>query len=358
MTSLRTLFPLAAALALAAPVFAQKTYTAQSQMVDLNIAGGSSGNTYFIQGNIQWSFSGDCAGTPASRLVTTSATFTSRSCSGGGSNTGQPCNSANAPATPTPTDAEIVAALTAGGGANWSNAEKATFYCGGTITRTGTLQLTRTGLSGSGTWKFNYNVSASTDVLAAETCWTSETTTNGVNVNCNGFAAGESVAKKSSGSWTTKYSFSMQTTDPLTGLPVSRCQNTTAYLEIQDPITLAWSTAQSQPVDTSVVDGSQDFTYYGNAGQNGASQAIGLLHAPGRLAAALASDILLSDNFGGNDEAMTERSLMVPFSFNIASNPGSYRVRVQGTIKGNVGTVDAGFNVAESFNVIGAPNCQ
>jgi hypothetical protein len=55
-----------------------------------------------------------------------------------------------------------------------------------------------------------------------------------VNINYNGFAAGESVLQKSSGSWTTKYSFSMTTTDPDSGLPVSRCQGTTAYLERQD----------------------------------------------------------------------------------------------------------------------------
>lgn len=352
-------------LAMVALTSSQKVTTAQSQMIHLNIAGGGSSSTFFIQGTTRWAFDDVCAGTPASELVNTLATIASTSCTGGLS----PCNPANAPATtPTPTTAEILAKLTSGGGASWSNAEKATFYCGGTITRTGTLQLTSKGLDGSGTWKFNYDISASTETIAPKTCWVSETATNGVNINYNGFAAGESVQKRNSGSWRTKYSFSMlsRAND---GSVVSRCVNTVAYLEVQGAGG-AWSILDSQSVDTSNVittelDNSEnlvpfDVFYYGNAGQAGGSAALSLLHAPGRKSAEFVSTIVKNDDdFAGNDADLCQRAILQGAGFNIKSTPtpGVYQVRVTGTIKGNVGTVDAGFNVATSFNVIGEPTC-
>ena len=51
------------AIVIVAVASAQKTYTAQSQMIQVNISGGGTSNTFIIQGNTKWSFNDTCAGT-------------------------------------------------------------------------------------------------------------------------------------------------------------------------------------------------------------------------------------------------------------------------------------------------------
>lgn len=277
------------------------------------------------------------------------------------------------PATPELTPDEFVAALTTGGDANWSNPERAQFYCGSTVVREGSLQKTIVVVDG-GKWTFKFKIDASTESLTAELCWTKDETVNGVDVRCSGFAAGESVLVQSGKKTTLKYSFSMTELDAVSGLPVSRCAETTAYLEIQNPTTMAWTTVgEPQPVDFSVVSDQHvvgqdtsgndilapfDFDYFGNAGLTGNLPTVDYVHADGHLQPASAKNIMEIDTFPDNDGTYPERAIMQPFQFNDLNAPGTYRVRVQGTIENNVAAVEESFEVSETFTIVNGHTCS
>jgi len=358
----------AALLALAAaPAFAQ-SQTAQSAMVQVT----PTNTAYEVVETVTWTFQRGTHNEPGTamlaytNLLTSGPTFVS--CGGNAS----ACGAANAPApatiaaaTPAPDDVKLQQA---------AQAERCTFFLGGTLSgpATYTQEATVNGANGNGNWKYKwtYTIAPINATVAAQTAWTSEETGGTVDVGFEGFVASESFLKQSSRN---KYSFTM-----IDG-GVTRARNVTATLQQSDGLG-GWADIGT-PVDLNNVDtdgdtvadglaivpASSNFSYFGNVGVFGNSAVFGALHATGRKSANGVDEILNgisdgspSDNFAGNNNDLAAGNVHTgPFAslFEDFSGDGDYQIKISGVLKGNAGAgADIGFSVTSTQIVLGG--CQ
>jgi hypothetical protein len=183
----------------------------------------------------------------------------------------------------------------------------------------------------------------------AGTGWTMTETTPGGVVEItlsNIFVASESYVLKGKGKskWDNKFSFTMTTTgvDEFgSEITVSRLNGLTIEL-LKDGEVLGAITP-----DHTVQFGA-DWYYEANGGVFGNPLVQGDL-----LSDDMVSNILLADNFAGNDGVGGERAMVDDITLPVIAEAGTYCVRISGVIKGNSFICDEPFEVTGTLVVIG-----
>jgi hypothetical protein len=327
------------------PMAFAQTQTAQSIMVDLTY---DNGTTYQIEGTITWTFDRGTSASPDCAMNAYTHAW-----------------DGNSPAITTGSGADpgAVTAPAPDGGKlqNHAQAERCTFFCGGTLTSTSYTQTVNQARG----WKrtFTYNITPISASVAADTCWTSEETGGTVDVGFTGFVCSESFQKQTSRS---KYSFTL----------ASRVSNVEVALQKLDGST--WSTIQG-PVFVPEADpttgllpvtpATEDFHYFANSGFFGNSAVFGALHyangksenSVGKILNGISDGTTYVDNFAGNNNDLAAGNVHVAHytgEWEGLTEAGTYRTRVTGTLKGNAGQADVGFVVTSDVLVIGGCTCS
>lgn len=337
--------------ALAAPA-----QTAQSIGVITNY----SSTAYEVTSEISWAFDRGAAMGNYSNAVLPGPVIT---CSGSSTN----CAPTNAP-----TSAPSAPAANVGKLQQHAQAERCTFFLGGTLTSDVNYKQSTTvnGKNGSGNWKYEwtYAITPLSSIPVAEhTAWNA-TVIGGattIDIDYSGFVSSQSFMKNGTKS---KYSFTMVDGD------ISRARNVSGQLETSPNGTDNWTavagysanlnnldTDADSTMDALAISASVDnYTYFGNGGVFGDSAVYGLLNAPDRLPAAPVNSILESDNFVANNNDLANGNVhQANFSSTWAAVPvilGStayYRTLVSGEIKGNSGSSGQPFNVVSTSVVTG-----
>lgn len=248
---------------------------------------------------------------------------------------------------------------------NFVQDQRCVFFNGGAL-NPGVYTQTVNGTAGW-KWTYTFTITPTQPDVAAGTAWTAVETGGTVDVGFSGFVASESFLQNGT---TNKYSFTLLNNGD------SRVSGVSAQLQKQDGSNwvAVGDTLDLNNVDTDRDDVNdalavrstslaEDYAYSGNAGVFGKSSVFGALHAPGYKAANWVSRILngiadgsISDNFKGNNNDLTAGNVhQADFEGEFAglSEPGSYRTVIAGTIKGNAGSANQAFSVAENSMVIG-----
>jgi hypothetical protein len=274
-----------------------------------------------------------------------------------------------------------------------SQAVKCDFFCGGTLpsdANSKTVNVNINSGTNKGHWHFTWTYTVTpTGPVDPQTCWHCTGGGGGgpVDVAFCGFVAGESFLLKNGGNntWNKKYSFSLANDDG-----TSRVTNVMAtlqkfdgtnWVDVQGPVALDTSTIIScgaRTDSTNFCDGLGpvlDYIYDANAGVGGNSAVYNYLHSSGTgvpvgptyLAPNYTDNIMSNapDNFAGNDHNLCVYSQTAPFfvDFPGIADPGTYRVHVTGTVKGNSAVADQSFTVDSSgggtvtVNGCSSPDC-
>ena len=340
------------------PAFAQ-SQTAQSIMVQLDY----DNTAYQIDGTITWTYQRDtCA---VGKYTANPGVWDgiAPTCTGGGHSVTAcpPTSRPSRPRPPSPPRGRIawltMPKMTA---APSSAAETCP---AGTIL----IPVTVNGLNGRGNWTFTYNyTTVGAGDVAANTCWTSQSTGGTVDAGFSGFVCSESFLKQQS--TRRKYSFTLSSPE---GSRVSNVQ-----VELQQFDGANWNNVSGPfPVtETDLLTGqlpfsatTGDYDYFGNGGAFGNAAVLGSLHYSSGKPANNVDDILkglndgaTNDNFANNDNDLAAGNVhQANFTgeWPGLTQSGTYRTVVTGTLKGNSGQADTGFAVTSSQVVIGGCSC-
>ncbi len=149
--------------------------------------------------------------------------------------------------------------------------------------------------------------------------------------------AGESVLSKAN--QPRKYSFSIEDTDSVTGLPVSRVKN--LAVSFDGALAIPATSSVSYPID---------FYYVTNAGTNGNTS----LLADGDARTILNTDSFAGNDNGGSGGAALAAALMDPVGADLGA--GDHTVTLTGTVKDNSALGSSSIAVTELIHVI-TPGC-
>ncbi|HTK59684.1 MAG TPA: hypothetical protein VL283_00600 [Candidatus Baltobacteraceae bacterium] len=314
--------------------------TGQGIMVDFDASG-----TYALVTNQVWRFDQEAAAAYFTNAW--DGVAPTSSCSGNACN-GNLCGIPAAPAAPAADPDKVVDA----GGSAVADKSRCTFLDGGTLVLTDSytqsasvsVSCTVSGRSKSATYNFAYTYAIAPDpataAVAPFTAWNmiSETGDGSTaHVDVTALIAGESVLSKAN--MPRKYSFSIEETDPVTLLPVSRVRD----------LLVSFDGAPGIPA-TSSVSYPIDFAYATNAGTNGN---VSLL-ADGDARTILNTDSFAGNNDGGADGSALAAALMDPVGGDLGA--GDHLVTLTGTVKGNSAAASVDFSVTQIIHVI-TPGC-
>jgi hypothetical protein len=312
------MFRVSLALALVAGFALAQTKTAQSAMVQVNLDNAN----YVIEGTITWKYDRDAAETYYDNVLVSGPVITV----GTGA---QPAT----PAAPAP-DANKLQ--------QHAQAERCTFFLGGTLasdTYTQTVNATRS-------WKFTwtYNITPKVTSVAAKTQWSSEETGGSVTIGTSGFVSSESYMVQANKK--DKYSFTLTGSDGS-----SRVSD--VVVKLQKLTAGGWADVASSELGTLAVSASGDYRYSGNAGTFGDATVVNKLHTG---TGEQVSVILTSDSFTNNDADIAAGNVHqanFQASFPGIAEQGTYQLVVSGVIKGNSAAASQSFAVISNQVVIG-----
>jgi len=282
------------------------------------------------------------------------------SCSGNACN-GNLCGVPAAPAAPAADPSKVWNP----GGSAVADKSRCTFLDGGTLTLTdayaqsaqASVSCTVLGRSKSATYTFHYAYVVAPDpalaTVAPFTAWdlVSETGDGSTaHVDVTGFIAGESVLSKAN--LPRKYSFSLLdgTTDPLTGLPVSRVKNLMVSIDGAAAVPATSTYVQNAPGALPGDPGALDFAYATNAGSNGN---LALL-ADGDARTILNTDSFSGNQNGGADGTALAGATVDPVGADLGV--GDHTVVLTGTVKDNAALANIDFSVSQIVHIV-APGC-
>ncbi len=345
-----------AAMLVAATADAEASQSTNAQSLSFSL---TSSDDFVLTDTEFWAYDEAAARTYFSNALVSGPTV---SCTGGGPGgvNCQPGNQPPAPPAPDPNPNRLNPPV---------NNNKCVFFNGGDVTvqpqnSTYTQPLTRSGLNGSGNWRFTwtYQVAVGTGVNPVDerTAWILESSdpANGVPISASGWMAGQSTQNKTGKNARFKTSHGL-----LDSFGAARLENAGIELLDGDGNVLGGVELGQPGFPNYSVNQNENFYYITNAGTFNSPP--GLLVLEGWVddiqnGLVVANDGTTRDNFPGNDNQGGDR---IVFGEEDPQNgealwladvdqPGTYTVKMFGTLKGNPGEITTGFSATKDITIV------